>query len=131
MWNYVIRTGILTDGKRKITCYSGEQGKWKNNPDFVGDVGLGPIPPGNYSIGPAFVSGSSGPVTMRLTPQAGTDTHGRSGFEIHGDSISHPGAASHGCIVTTAPSGRTDREYIDASPDKALRVVAHPTDLVA
>lgn len=131
MWQYTITTGILTDGKRRINCYSGAPGKWKNNPDFVRDVGRGALPPGDYSIGPAFISAQSGRATMRLTPQAGTDTYGRSGFEIHGDSINHPGAASHGCICTTAPSGFPDREYIDKSPDKQLRVLAHPSDLVA
>lgn len=127
MWTYTISTGLLTDGRRIIHAYSGSPGKWKNNPDFVRDRGLGAIPPGDYTIGPLFFSSHSGRGTMHLTPQAGTETLDRSGFEIHGDSISHPGAASHGCICTITPSGYDDREYVSKSGDSHLRVIAYPT----
>lgn len=130
-WTYTIKTGILTDGTKAIHCYSGAPGKWKNNPDFTHDIGHGAIPVGNYIIGPAFHSPKSGRATMRLTPKTGTDTFGRSGFEIHGDSISHPGAASEGCICTVTPSGFPDREYIDASPDKDLHVIPYAVGAMA
>src|ERR1035438_5538324 len=34
-----------------------------------------------------------------LTPESGTNTFGREGFLIHGDSVQNPGTASHGCII--------------------------------
>lgn len=130
MLDYVIETGILSDGHKTIHCYSGI-GADKNNPASVGLAGRGPIPPGTYSIGPMFVSPQSGRGTMRLTPQAGTNTYGRAGFEMHGDSNSHPGAASHGCICTTAPSGFPDREYVNSLTDRQVHVHARQADLMA
>lgn len=123
MWQYFIREGILTDGARNIKCYSGAYGPAKNNPDFVSHVGVGPIPIGLYTIGPAFDTVEHGPCVMRLTPQAGTNEYGRAGFLIHGDSISNPGHGSEGCICTDGPNGRADREYINNSPDKSLEVL--------
>ena len=78
--------------------YSGLE-ECKNRSNRVEIRGRGPIPPGTYKIGPPFTSKKSGPITMRLVPVEGTDTLGRSAFEIHGDSIEHPGMASEGCIV--------------------------------
>jgi len=130
-WLYTIETGILTDGHKTIHAYSGLPGKWKNNPDYISERGCGAIPIGDYTIGPMFDSSSSGRGTMHLTPQIGTNTYDRSGFEIHGDSISHPGAASHGCICTVTPSAYDDRKYIDQSADKHLRVVANASGAIA
>ena len=36
---------------------------------------------------------------MRLEPNAGTCTHDRAGFLMHGDSVQHPGGASKGCVI--------------------------------
>jgi hypothetical protein len=121
VWKYSIGKGLLTDGRRAIKVYAGN-GAGKNNVAFAHVRNVGPIPPGVYAIGTAFFHPHAGPVTMRLTPQAGTNTFGRSGFLIHGDSIAKPGTASNGCPVTTYPSGRKDREYIASSPDKTLIV---------
>ncbi len=44
---------------------------------------------------------------------------GRSGFLIHGDSVSHPGEASEGCIILD----RNVRETIANDDDKYLVVV--------
>ena len=56
---------------------------------------------------------------MRLAPNPGTQTYGRTDLEIHGDSRSHPGQASHGCIILP----RDARDQLNASPDNTLRVV--------
>jgi hypothetical protein len=56
---------------------------------------------------------------MALIPKEGTDTFGRSGFLIHGDSVAMPGTASHGCIILS----RDLREQISASGDNQLEVV--------
>jgi hypothetical protein len=45
---------------------------------------------------------------------------GRDGFLIHGDSVEHPGTASHGCIIMS----RAIREAIAQSDDHELNVVA-------
>ena len=56
---------------------------------------------------------------MRLAPNPGTQTYGRTDLEIHGDSRSHPGKASHGCIILP----RDALDQLNASPDNTLRVV--------
>jgi hypothetical protein len=56
---------------------------------------------------------------MALTPEPGTDTLGRDGFLIHGDSVENPGTASHGCIILP----RAVRDQISASGDKQIQVV--------
>jgi len=91
-----IHTGALPD--YVAYGYSGLE-ECKNRSAKCDVKGRGPIPPGTYKIGRPFTSKQSGPITMTLTPVEGTDTHGRSGFEMHGDSIEHPGSASHGCII--------------------------------
>lgn len=117
VWKYSIGKGIMTDGRRNIAVYSG-YGEGKNNVALAHVRNVGPVPPGLYVIGTAHLYRPFGPVTMRLTPQAGTNTYGRAGFLIHGDSIAKPGTASTGCII----AGRKDREYINASHDKLLIV---------
>jgi hypothetical protein len=124
-WTYSQTTGELTDptGADAGTGYSGG-GVGYNNPADQGDENVGPIPQGTWGIGPSFTHAVAGPVTMRLTPAAGTDPLGRDGFMIHGDTQQHAddptpaNSASHGCIILA----RTVRSAIDASPDKTLNV---------
>ncbi|MGF6922638.1 hypothetical protein OKW41_007926 [Paraburkholderia sp. UCT70] len=56
---------------------------------------------------------------MPLTPNPGTHTFGRDTFFMHGDSKSHPGSASNGCIVIV---DRAVRERVWSSGDRQLRV---------
>ncbi len=78
---------------------------------------IGPIPVGDYRIGPLFDDlGGKGPRVMRLTP-IGANPHGRDGFMIHGDNVTH--TASEGCIILP----RAVRETIGSNEDKLLRVV--------
>jgi hypothetical protein len=44
-------------------------------------------------------TGITGPMTMNLDPQAGTNTFGRTAFRIHGDNPAQNFSASEGCIV--------------------------------
>lgn len=98
-WVYEQSTGKLTRGGVLIGYgYSGF-GDGKNNPDMEQTADVGPIPRGWWTIGPAHDTEAHGPMVMSLTPQIGTRTFGRSGFLIHGDSLEHPGEASHGCVV--------------------------------
>lgn len=99
--------------------YSGH-GYGKNNPSMQDVKGVGPIPCGRYIISEPFDSPKHGPYCLRLTPMEGTNTFGRDGFLIHGDSIIHPGMASEGCIVAL----RSVRELIAKDFDNILNVVS-------
>jgi hypothetical protein len=99
--------------------YSGSLSRHaRNDPDQQCVVRAGPVPRGLYRIGAPEIGPS--PYSLRLAPDPSNDMCGRSGFLIHGDSISHPGDASDGCIILT----RRERETIVASGLKNLVVVA-------
>jgi hypothetical protein len=118
-WTYQQSTGeLLHDDAHVATGYSGH-GDDKDDPDkeSIGDEG--PIPRGSWTIGPAFFHPSAGPVVMRLEPCDGTETFGRSGFLMHGDSVSHPGDASRGCVVMP----RYARMQVSESHDTELIVI--------
>jgi hypothetical protein len=120
-WTYAQKTGDLQqDGKQVSTGYSGAN-EGKNNPAMENVPNVGPIPRGQWTIaGPPTDSKDHGPYVLRLDPVASTETHGRSGFLMHGDSKEHPGSASHGCIVLP----RAVREEVWTSGDRELEVVA-------
>ena len=116
-WKYVQRTGDLIQNSTLIDSgYSGK-GSGKNNPDEQCVADEGPIPRGWWTIQPATDTGPT-KLSLPLTPDG--DTCGRSGFFVHGDSISNPGNASHGCIILK----KTTRQLIDEGDDKRLRVVS-------
>lgn len=99
--------------------YSGTP-EHKNNPLAQQVQGEGPIPRGVYWIGEPRDTPTHGPFVLPLIAVTGTNTFGRSGFLIHGDSASHPGAASHGCIILD----RATRERIHESKDVLLAVIS-------
>lgn len=120
MIRYQISTGELTrDGVPLGAGYSG-QPECKNDPTQCDQHDRGPIPPGRYTIGEPHDSPTHGPFAMKLTPDPSNEMYGRSAFMIHGDSASHPGAASNGCII--AP--RAVRETVHRLNDRDLEVVA-------
>jgi hypothetical protein len=120
MWQYSQSTGkIFRDGILIGLGYSG-LGADKDQPADEDVVDQGPIPRGEYTTGPAQDDPKLGPCVMALTPNAGNEMFGRSGFFLHGDSASHPGKASHGCIVMD----RNVRDVISSWGDTALTVVA-------
>jgi len=120
MYTYNQKTGILTDAAGEVIGhgYSGFN-VGKNNPDWQGIADTGPIPRGVWSIGEAFNSPDHGPLAIHLAPIAGTCTFGRSGFLMHGDSLTHPGYASRGCIIMP----HTTRELVANGTDRTLQVV--------
>jgi hypothetical protein len=120
MWTYEQSTGELRhNGQLIATGYSGF-GEGKNNPTLESVPNVGPIPRGLYLIQfPPFHSEKDGPVCMHLIPERQTNTYGRSGFLIHGDSIQHTGSASHGCVIMPRPT----RLGIAASQDDNLTVI--------
>ena len=120
MWTYSQSTGELShDGVLVGAGYSG-LGLEKDDSGAQDEAGVGPIPQGSWMIGNAGNSPTLGPLAIPLWPAAGTETYGRSGFFIHGDSLDHPGSASHGCIVLE----HNVRLAISQSDDKALTVTA-------
>lgn len=108
----------MLDGELVSTGYSG-WGSAKNDPQSERVAGWGPIPRGRWALGARFDSQTHGSVCFRLAPRTGTDTFGRNGFLIHGDSGNHAGCASHGCIVLD----RIARLKIDVSDMRELEVV--------
>lgn len=120
-WTYAQKTGELQqDGAHVASGYSGA-GAGKNNPEMESVHDVGPIPRGNWTIvGPPVNTPDHGPYVLRLQPDAGTDTFGRTGFLMHGDSKESPGCVSHGCVIMP----RAVREQVWTSGDRDLEVVA-------
>jgi|SRR5579862_1648174 len=120
-WTYVQQSGELQhDGKPIATGYSGA-GAGKNNAALQNVPNVGPIPQGDWTIsGPPVDTPDHGPCVLKLTPAVGTETFGRSGFLMHGDSKEHPGCASHGCVILP----RSVREQVWNSGDRELEVLA-------
>ena len=58
--------------------------------------------------------------SIRLEPDPGNNMCGRSNFLIHGDSKTHPGSASQGCIILFIKY----RKDMWNSGDKILEVIA-------
>jgi hypothetical protein len=99
MWTYKQSSGeLLRDGVHVGTGYSGA-GDGKNNPDMQHVPRVGPTPRGLWKLSYVGDTKSHGPVVIRLTPHPDTQTYGRDGFLMHGDSKEHPGTASLGCII--------------------------------
>jgi len=119
-WTYGQKNGgLLQDGKPVGTGYSGA-GEGKNNPAMENVRNVGPIPCGDWTIiGPPVDTPTHGPFALRLEPAAETETFGRDGFLMHGDSIKSPGTASQGCIIMPLPV----REQVWNSGDRDLKVV--------
>ncbi len=133
-FQYIIRTGeLLRDGHLFMKGYAG-RGNGKNNPAMTFTKDFGPLPCGTYTIGDPYDHPQLGPVCFNLSPDASNEMFGRSAFRIHADSFSHPGDASHGCIVSLGLgnyTGRSCREAIAAivkGGDRVLRVVAERED---
>ena len=121
-WTYSQSTGELRhDGKRVGQGYSGAgmtAATGRNNPAMQGVVNQGPIPTGQWSIGPAYDDPhGKGPIVMALTP-VGHNMAGRDGgFLIHGNNSTNN--ASEGCIIL----GPAIRKKIKHSKDKVWIVV--------
>lgn len=120
---------LFQDGSFLGVGYSGtddgdgvrEPGEGLNDPGAEPVRSVGPIPRGRWRlVALEDPHPTAGPYTIRLLPEPGVETYGRSGFLIHGDSIKSPGTASRGCIVLP----RRVRELIWKSGDRDLLVIA-------
>lgn len=121
MWIYSQSAGSIAHGGGDVLAsgYAGA-GIGKNNPAAQHLHNVGPIPQGRYTIGAPIGTPTHGPYVLPLTPDPGNTMFGRSEFLIHGDSASHPGKASEGCIILPRPT----REAIGGSSDPVLLVIA-------
>lgn len=116
-WKYSQSTGVLSLSQLPVaTGYAG-YGTAKNNPSTEHLKEQGPIPKGEYEIHKPITSPRTGPFVLPLTP-VGHNAHGRTHFQIHGDSRSNPGSASNGCIIMP----RAIRERIWYSGNRKLIV---------
>lgn len=119
-WVYEQTTGKLWLGSECVGVgYSGHA-EGKNQPDLESVKGVGPLPRGQWRMGPAIHHQLLGPVAIPLAPELGTKTYGRSGFWVHGDSRAAPGTASHGCLIFA----RAIRERLADSQSRTVEVVA-------
>jgi hypothetical protein len=120
MWVYLQKSGSLYHNDVHVADgYSGFS-RGKNNPSMQHVPGIGPIPQGAYLIGAESEDEKHGPVALHLVPLTGTETWQRTGFLVHGDSKSAPGAASHGCIIVP----RLIRDHMADQNDKLLIVLS-------
>ena len=100
-WVWDQSAGSLSwEGKVIAFGYAGK-GAGKNNPDMQDVKKTGPIPRGLWRMTGVKNSPNTGPFTIVLVPEAGTDTRGRSEFRVHGDNKT--GTASEGCIILPRP----------------------------
>ena len=122
MWIFCQSTGKFSNADATLSAigYSGN-GEDLDDPSAQEVKDHGPIPQGKWLIGEFFdqVPGK-GPVICTLTPDAETETYGRSGFMIHGDNKAADHTASEGCIILP----RQMREAIRDSKDHVLQVIA-------
>ena len=118
-WTFEQATGywINPAGDHVATAYAGRDAG-KNNPDMQNVKGIGPLPRGIYTAGEPHQDPVVGAYALRLTPDASNNMFGRNSFFLHGDSVEHPGLASHGCIVLPRPL----REAFWASGDHTIEV---------
>lgn len=116
-------TGKLYDGTGLLgTGYAGAPGG-KNDPKMQSVPNVGPLPVGFYTIQPPTNSTHCGFEAFPLVPDATNEMFGRSGFFLHGDSLSHPGGGSDGCIVQSRPVRDLVARLVAAGNNR-LQVVA-------
>ena len=89
--------GILAEHRRSGICRRQDRGAdayrqrvfgpWRGpkQPQKEDARDTGPIPRGDWDIGPKQNKPNTGPASLPLTPRPGTDTHKRDGFFVHGD----------------------------------------------
>ena len=120
MWTYEQLTGkLFHNGEYEGSGYSGHDAG-VNNPNLEDDPGIGPIPRGLWTIGPAYDHPHLGPCVMNLDPVPPNNAHGRTLFRIHGNTADGGTNASRGCIVL----GPSQRHAIRDSADTSLQVIA-------
>ena len=120
MWTWDQSAGVLSRAGAIVSRgYSG-RGRGLNNPQMQAVWSVGPIPAGRWRFAGMAEDNRTGPLSIVILPEPGTDTEGRSGFRCHGDNVRMNLSASHGCIILP----HAVRRAIWASGDRDLLVVA-------
>jgi len=102
MWIYKQSAGQLYHNDKLIgSGYSGSKNQNGYNNSILQDKhNIGPIPKGNWKfVSAPYNSIHTGNYTLDIESEGNTNTFGRSGFKMHGDSLDNPGYASEGCII--------------------------------
>lgn len=122
MLSYSQSKGTMISGDGSIVFVDGYAGRGdgKNNPAMQNVKGIGPLPQGVYRMTDVVEGSHLGAYAIRLVPLPANIMFGRGDFFIHGDSASHPGEASDGCIIK---SPALLRRKCFAEKDKLLRVI--------
>ena len=124
-WLYVISTeGIFyPTGEFFEHGYSGH-GAGLSNPAMQDVKGVGPLPVGQYTLGPLRDDWKLGKDVMDLIPFLSNVMYGRDLFRWHCDEVANPGQhlASDGCLI----SSRLSRLKVAHSEDHILKVIARP-----
>lgn len=120
--------GEMTDSEGAVicrNCYAGGQGglhpAGKNNPLAQAMPNVGPLPQGQYTIGPLHTLPHLGPA-MPLTPAPANQMFGRSGFFMHLDNPHHVGDSSDGCLILPSPAALQAMETLRAGGADQLTV---------
>lgn len=121
-WEYYSGSGdLFQNGSYVGTGYAGH-GAGVNNAWMSGFTNIGPLPAGQYAIGPqrnnVTLYGRKLLGSMRLTPARNNSMYGRAGFLIHGDNSAFNQTASNGCPVFD----RSLRDQIGWSGDNVFVV---------
>src|ERR1051325_1433088 len=119
MWTWDQSAGKLSHDEKLVSKGYAGAGRGLNNPAMQAATGIGPIPAGMWTMTSIGKSANTGPNTIVLEPDPGTNTFGRSAFRIHGDNSSGLRNASHGCIILPLAV----RLQIWRSGDRKLQVV--------
>lgn len=128
-WRYRIRLASLSLVRNSVETFPFEGAViYSGHPPFRCDPSAcnrlgGPIPTGWWTIGAPFESKHTGHYVLSLTPWRGTETHGRSAFQFHGENTRHVGLSSDGCLVSPV-GGLWIREKVHASGISPLLVEA-------
>jgi hypothetical protein len=104
-YEYHIPNGqLLEDGELVGTGWSGhdtETIKGMNNPLAISQRGIGPLPPGWYTIEDPVNDTHLGPIAFPLTPDPSNVMYTRAGFYLHAGEVHPqvPDVSSDGCII--------------------------------
>jgi hypothetical protein len=120
-FKFVRSESTLYDPEGRILdhdAYSGH-GEGLNNPYWEAVTNAGPIPAGEWHIGPVCVEAHRvGPLAMPLTAMEGTDAQGHRALLIRGEGDGTDHTSGFGSIFTI----RSAREIIAESADRVLAV---------
>lgn len=119
---------IDPDGLTVVGIGYAGHGWGRNNPRMEKVHGIGPLPAGDYTIGPLEMQHAAlGLNVCALMPDPANTMYNRSGFFLHGRKSPTDLDASEGCIVLD----HTSRMRVATSADRKLRVIASRSNSIS